>query len=112
MQSTKFKDDDLRKTRSVSFNRLYFRSILMLFQHLMTLHRTNYQRNVLALAIRWVLDKGHTIALWGARHPAQLEDINDVMGWTLDAGAMRQIDRIIDQHIKVPVGPEFMAPPA
>ncbi|MHB1948297.1 MAG: aldo/keto reductase [Gammaproteobacteria bacterium] len=74
--------------------------------------KTNYQKNVLALAVRWVLDKGHTIALWGARHPSQLDNINDAMGWSLDAEALQQIDQIIDQYVKTPVGPEFMAPPA
>jgi hypothetical protein len=34
------------------------------------------------------------------------------MGWTLDGGALREIDQIIRDTIKDPVGPEFMAPPA
>jgi hypothetical protein len=34
------------------------------------------------------------------------------LGWTLDGGAPRQIDQIIRDTIKDPVGPEFMAPPA
>ena len=33
------------------------------------------------------------------------------MGWTLDGGALREIDRIISDTIKDPVGPEFIAPP-
>ncbi len=65
------------------------------------------------LALRWVLDQpGITSALWGARHPGQLDPIGDVMGWTLDGRALREIDRIIGDAIKDPVGPEFMAPPA
>jgi hypothetical protein len=35
-----------------------------------------------------------------------------VMGWTLDRGALREIDRIVRDTVKEPVGPEFMAPPA
>lgn len=108
---SKFKDGDLRRN-DPKFQPPLFQRYLAAVSALNDFAQKNYQRNVLALAIRWVLDKGHTIALWGARHPAQLQDINEVMGWTLDAGAMRQIDGIIDQHIKVPVGPEFMAPPA
>jgi hypothetical protein len=46
------------------------------------------------------------------RHPGQLDPIDDVMGWTLDGGALCEIDRIISDTIKDPVGPEFMAPPA
>ena len=47
----------------------------------------------------------------GARHPSQLDNIKEVMGWALDTDAMRQIDKILDQHLKKVVGPEFMAPP-
>ena len=36
----------------------------------------------------------------------------DVMGWRIDAGAMAEIDRILETSITEPVGPEFMAPPA
>ena len=34
------------------------------------------------------------------------------IGWALDATAFEEIDRIIHDTIKDPVGPEFMAPPA
>jgi hypothetical protein len=34
------------------------------------------------------------------------------MGWALSFDAMREIDRIVRAHVKDPVGPEFMAPPA
>ncbi len=66
---------------------------------------------MLALAIRWVLDQGPTIALWGARRPDQLDAIAQVMGWSLDEPAKREIDRILRDTITSPVGPEFMAPP-
>jgi hypothetical protein len=33
------------------------------------------------------------------------------MGWRIDAGAMSEIDRILETSIAEPVGPEFMAPP-
>jgi aryl-alcohol dehydrogenase-like predicted oxidoreductase len=70
-----------------------------------------YEKSVLALAVRWILDRGHTIALWGARHPEQLRAIDEVMDWKLDAEAMKHIDAILNEHIKDPIGPEFMAPP-
>jgi hypothetical protein len=38
--------------------------------------------------------------------------VGDVMGWKLDGSALREIDRIIGDTVKDPVGPEFMAPPA
>lgn len=108
--STTFEGDDLRKI-DPKFQQPIFQQYLNAVNALNDFAKSNYKKNVLALAVRWVLDKGHTIALWGARHPSQLDNINDAMGWTLNADAMQQIDRIIEQYIKTPVGPEFMAPP-
>ncbi len=67
---------------------------------------------MLALAIRWILDQGPTVALWGARRPDQLNGLDDAFGWKLDAGDLAEIDAILAEHVKDPVGPEFMAPPA
>jgi hypothetical protein len=36
---------------------------------------------------------------WGARRPDQLAPVKDVMGWTLDRSAMREIDRILAETI-------------
>ena len=69
-------------------------------------------KSVLALAVRWVLDRGPTIALWGARTPAQLDAVGEVFGWELTAGDMAAIDDALARTITDPVGPEFMAPPA
>lgn len=107
---TKFKGDDLRNT-DPKFQQPLFQQYLDAVSALDSFAKTNYKKNALALAVRWVLDKGQTIALWGARHPSQLENINEAMGWSLDTAAMQEIDKIIAQHIKTPVGPEFMAPP-
>ena len=74
--------------------------------------KANFGRNVLALAVRWILDHGPMIALWGARRPEQIGEVGTAMGWSLDAAAMREIDRILDRTVTNPVGPEFMAPPA
>ena len=70
-----------------------------------------YRKDILALAVRWILDQGDTIALWGARRPDQLDPVGEVAGWSLDADAMGRIDRIVAEHVASPVGPEFMAPP-
>jgi len=73
----------------------------------------NFGKRVIHLALRWSLDQpGVTAALWGARHPAQLDPIEEVMGWALSFDAMREIDRIVRAHVKDPVGPEFIALPA
>jgi len=73
--------------------------------------RDNFGKSVLALAVRWVLDRGPTVALWGARRPEQLDEIDSAFGWHLDQAAFAQIDAIVAQYVKDPVGPEFMAPP-
>ena len=43
---------------------------------------------------------------WRCRLP-----IEDVIGWKIDDSTMAEIDRILRETIKDPVGPEFMAPP-
>jgi aryl-alcohol dehydrogenase-like predicted oxidoreductase len=109
---TRFEGDDLRKA-DPKFQSPRFAQYLAAVQLLDRFARENYGKRVIHLALRWALDQpGVASALWGARHPAQLDPIGDVMGWTLDASALLEIDRIIRDTIKDPVGPEFMAPPA
>lgn len=55
---------------------------------------------------------GITAALWGARHPEELEAVASALDWKLDADALAAIDQILGQTIASPVGPEFMVPPA
>jgi hypothetical protein len=38
--------------------------------------------------------------------------VDEVMGWSLDAAAKAEINRILSETITDPVGLEFMAPPA
>ena len=71
-----------------------------------------FGKRVIHLALRWVLDRApNAIALWGARHPGQLDPVNDVLGWKIDAAAMKEIDRIVAQHVRTPLDPSLMAPP-
>ena len=109
---TRFESDDLRST-DPKFLQPRFGQYLEAVRLLDRFAQENYGKRVIHLALRWVLDQpGVTTALWGARHPGQLDPTGDVMRWTLDGGALREIDRIIRETIKEPVGPEFMAPPA
>lgn len=110
--NTKFEGDDLRRT-DPKFQPPRFEQYLEAVRLLDQFAREHYAKRVIHLALRWVLDQpGVTSALWGARHPGQLDPIGDVMGWTLDRSALAEIDRIIRDTVKDPVGPEFMAPPA
>ncbi|HKN00253.1 MAG TPA: aldo/keto reductase [Candidatus Binataceae bacterium] len=109
---TKFEGDDLRRT-DPKFQPPRFEQYLEAVRLLDQFAQENYGKRVIHLALRWVLDQpGVTAALWGARHPGQLDPVGDVMGWTLDHSALREIDRIVRDTVKDPLGPEFMAPPA
>jgi hypothetical protein len=52
-----------------------------------------------------------SVALWGARRPDQLQPVDEVAGWTLDATAKSEIDVIMRELVRDPVSPDFMAPP-
>jgi aryl-alcohol dehydrogenase-like predicted oxidoreductase len=108
---TKFEGDDLRRS-DPKFQQPRFAQYLAAVERLDQLARRRFGKRVIHLAVRWMLDQGITSALWGARHPAQLQPVDEVNGWWLDAPAMAEIDRILAATISDPVGPEFMAPPA
>jgi aryl-alcohol dehydrogenase-like predicted oxidoreductase len=104
---SKFEGDDLRRT-DPKFQQPRFGEYLAAVTQLDQLARQRFHKRVIHLAVRWMLDQGITTALWGARHPGQLDPVDEVSGWHLDARAKAEIDRIL----AAPVGPEFMAPPA
>jgi aryl-alcohol dehydrogenase-like predicted oxidoreductase len=110
-ESTRFEGDDLRKT-DPKFLPPRFAQYTSAVRRLTELARQRYGKSVLALAVRWVLDQpGVSVALWGARHPSELDPLDDVMGWHLDGQALAEIDDILRETVLDPVGPEFMAPP-
>ena len=105
-----FEGDDLRRT-DPKFLEPRFGQYLAAVQRLDRLAQQRFGKRVIHLAVRWMLDQGITTALWGARRPVQLQPVNEVTGWRLDAPAKAEIDRILRETITDPVGPEFMAPP-
>lgn len=107
---TTFDGDDLRRS-DPKFKAPRFDQYLSAVEALKALAQERHGKSVLALAIRWVLDQGPTIALWGARGPEQLDGIEDAFGWTLSPQDLKDIDALLAEHITDPVGPEFMAPP-
>jgi len=106
---TAFGSDDIRGV-DPKFRAPRFEQYLAAVAALDLYARECHGKSVLALALRWVLDQGPTIALWGARKPEQLQGIEDAFGWSLSADDLKQIDQILLNTIKDPVGPEFMAP--
>jgi aryl-alcohol dehydrogenase-like predicted oxidoreductase len=107
---TAFEGDDLRRL-DPKFQPPRFAQYLTAVQQLDALARDVFNRRVIHLAVRWMLDQGISVALWGGRHPDQMLAALGVPGWWIDTVARRQIDRILNEAITDPVGPEFMAPP-
>ena len=105
-----FAGDDLRLT-DPKFRPPRHAQYLAAVRRLDQFASERYGKRVIHLAVRWLLDQGAATALWGARHPGQLQPIDEVFGWSLDAAAKTEIDRILRASITDPVGPEFMAPP-
>lgn len=110
-RSRAFVGDDLRNV-DPKFSPERLPRYLAAVQALDDLAWRRFGKSVLALAVRWILDRGRTVALWGARSPDQLLRLGEIDGWTIDAEAMAEIDAILAEHVPLPIGPEFMAPPA
>ena len=108
--TTQFEGDDLRK-EDPKFQGERFRQYLAAVEELQRLARERFGKSVLALAVRWILDQGPTIALWGARNPGQLDPLGDIEGWHIDEVSQREIDAILRRCIRDPLSPDFMAPP-
>ena len=107
-----FDGDDLRQS-DPKFQQPRFEQYLAAVDALDLFARERYGKDVMALALRWLLDQpGHSVALWGARRPEQMEPVNIIDGWSLDRQALDAIDHIVRKHVTDPVGPEFMAPPS
>src|ERR1700682_2786997 len=107
---TIFDGDDLRRT-DPKFLEPRFAQYLAAVERLDRLAQQRFGKRAIHLAVRWMLDQGITTALWGARHPDQLQPVDEGGGWALGAAAKAEIDQILRDTIIDPVGPEFMAPP-
>jgi aryl-alcohol dehydrogenase-like predicted oxidoreductase len=109
---TTFTGDDLRKS-DPKFQPPRFTQYLKAVQQLDDLAQKIHGKHAMDLAVRWVLDTpGITSALWGARHPRDLQAVAGALDWKLDADTRAAIEQILRQTITDPVGPEFMAPPS
>ncbi|MGI9553741.1 MAG: aldo/keto reductase [Thermodesulfobacteriota bacterium] len=107
---SEFKGDDIRNF-DPKFKDDVFKSYLTAVENLNSFARDTFGKNVLHLSVRWVLDScKQDIALWGARNPEQLSEVNQITGWSIDSDLMINIERIINDVVKTPIGPEFMAP--
>jgi aryl-alcohol dehydrogenase-like predicted oxidoreductase len=107
---TTFQGDDLRRI-DPKFQPPRFAEYLDAMRRLDELAQRSFHRRVIHLAVRWMLDQGISVALWGARRPDQLAAALGVAGWSLDAADRALIELMVNTAVADPVGPEFMAPP-
>jgi aryl-alcohol dehydrogenase-like predicted oxidoreductase len=104
---------DPRDIRSVDpkFQEPRFSQYCSAIERLTAFAGEQYGKTLPELAVRWVLDRpGVSVALWGAKRPQQLDAVGGVFGWKLDSEAMAEIDRIVEETVVDPVGPEYLAP--
>jgi Aldo/keto reductase family len=104
-EKTTYEGGDLRKV-DPKFRPPRLQEYLTAVGRLDAFARERYGKTVLALAVRWILDAGHTIALWGARKPSQLQPINDVIGPSSTQGAVRPQSRRPAMNVCVPHRPK------
>ncbi|PQJ34653.1 general stress protein [Salinibacter sp. 10B] len=105
-----FEGDDLRQT-DPKFQEPLFDQYLTAVDRLDQFAQEHYGRRVIHLAVRWILDQGVNVALWGAREPAQLDPVDGIDDWSLTDEDLDEIDRILDETVDAFPAPDFMAPP-
>jgi aryl-alcohol dehydrogenase-like predicted oxidoreductase len=109
-KDTSFEGDDLRNV-DPKFQEPRYGQYLRAVERLKQLAE-KYQKSLVQLSVNWILQQGIEVALWGARKPEQLADIDGTMDWEISDEDMQQIDQILQEEIDNPIGPDFMAPPA
>jgi aryl-alcohol dehydrogenase-like predicted oxidoreductase len=107
---TTFEGDDLRRI-DPKFQLPRYAQYLAAVRQLDQFARERFRRAVIHLAVRWMIDQGIGVALWGGRRPEQLRAVPGLRGWSLDHASLAKIDGILADTITDPIGPEFMAPP-
>jgi aryl-alcohol dehydrogenase-like predicted oxidoreductase len=105
-----FQGDDLRKI-DPKFQQPRFGQYLEAVDGIERLAQNLYGKELLPTAVRWILDQGIDIAIWGGRRPDQLKPVKDIFGWSIDTEFKQQAEKILSETVTDPVGPEFMAPP-
>jgi aryl-alcohol dehydrogenase-like predicted oxidoreductase len=107
---TTFEGDDLRRI-DPKFQLPRYAQYLAAVRQLDQFARERFRRAVIHLAVRWMIDQGISVALWGGRRPEQLQAVLGVQGWSLDPASLTKINHLLADTITDPIGPEFMAPP-
>jgi aryl-alcohol dehydrogenase-like predicted oxidoreductase len=108
--NTAFDGDDLRRV-DPKFQPPRLAQYLQAVRQLDEFAQRRFRRRVIHLAVRWMLDQGISVALWGGRHPDQVKAALGVAGWSLTDVERESIEHIVNTAVVDPIGPEFMAPP-
>jgi aryl-alcohol dehydrogenase-like predicted oxidoreductase len=108
--NTTFDGDDLRRV-DPKFQQPRLAQYLQAVRQLDEFAQRRFHRRVIHLAVRWMLDQGISVALWGGRHPDQVEAALGVAGWSLTDMERESVEHIVNTAVVDPIGPEFMAPP-
>jgi len=106
-----FPGDDLRNV-DPKFKQTRYDQYLEAVNKLQSFAKDHHGREVIHLAVRFILDQGVSVALWGGRRPDDMNPLPDMFGWELKADDFKEIDNILQTTVTDPAGPEFMAPPA
>jgi aryl-alcohol dehydrogenase-like predicted oxidoreductase len=107
--NTTFDGDDLRRI-DPKFQPPRLAQYLQAVRQLDKFAQRRFHRRVIHLAVRWMLDQGISVALWGGRHPDQVKAALGVAGWSLTDVERESIEHIVNTAVVDPIGPEFMAP--
>lgn len=105
-----FNEGDMRRNVDPKFQGKTFESHLEAVEKLKEYADSNFNKEVIHLAVRWILDKGIDSAIWGARKPEQVT-FEKVFGWKLTDQQIKEVEQIVESTVDDPVSPAFMAPP-
>lgn len=95
---TVFEGDDLR-LNDPKFQAPCYEQYLEAVRKLGLLAHSKFGKNVMQLAIRWVLDQGVEVALVGARKPEHIEPLAGALGWNIDSETNDEIAEILSSTI-------------
>lgn len=109
-EDTTFNKGDIRKNADPKFKGETFKQHLKAVDRLKTYASESFNKEVLPLAVRWILDKGVDSAIWGARKPEQVT-FEDVFSWKMTDEQVKEVEDIVENTVEDPVSPAFMAPP-
>ena len=107
---TKFDSGDLRNV-DPKFQAPRFEQYVAAVGALNNYAQDKFGKSVLELSVRWLLEQGNVVALWGGRRPEQMDPIPEIMTFKLEKNHLADIDKIIAEYVQNPIGPEFMGSP-